>query len=211
MSSRPWDWPSPSYHHFLTSGQYDARYAPTPASRDAVAKFLSSSGPTVVPSGSPFLVRATGSSATVQSTFHTTLNTFKDPQGTNYFANSTPVFMPSSLAGASLGVIGLTNTVRDAQHLFHFNNTMRAHAKAASTSSCETPYPTAQQLFDNIVGGQPLSLGYGAGPGCSGLTPSQDNSLYGAPNVGPRGKGKGVDIAVFELSAYQQSDIAVPA
>ena len=90
-----------------------------------MAKFLSSSGLTVVPSGSPFLVRATGSSAKVQSTFHTTLNTFKDPQGTKYFANSTPVYVPSSLAGAALGVIGLTNTVRDAQHAFRINNTMR--------------------------------------------------------------------------------------
>jgi len=199
---------SPSYHHWLTSGQFDARYAPTPAARTAVAKFLSSSGLSVVPSGSPYLVRATGSSAQIQRTFHTQLNTFKDPQGTKYFANSTPVYMPSSLAGASLGVIGLTNTVRDAQHVYRINNTMRRPAKAASTTSCETPYPTAQQLFDNIVGDQPLSLGYGAGPGCSGLTPSQDNSLYGAPNLGARGKGKGVDIAVFELSAYLHSDIA---
>ena len=208
MLAALYDKNSPSYHHFLSNGQFDARYAPTPANRDAVAKFLNSSGLTVVPSGSPFLVRATGSSATVQSTFHTTLSTFKDPQGTKYFANSTPVYLPGSLAGASLGVIGLTNTVRDAQHAFHFNNTMRRPAKASSATSCETAYPTTQQLFDNIVGGQPLSLGYGAGPGCSGLTPLQDNSLYGAPNAGPRGKGKGVDIAVFELSAYLHSDIA---
>ena len=208
MLAALYDKNSPSYHRFLTSGQFDARYAPTPANRDAVAKFLNSSGLTVVPSGSPFLVRATGSSATVQSTFHTTLSTFKDPQGTKYFANSTPVYLPGSLAGASLGVIGLTNTVRDAQHVFHFNNTMRRTAKAASATSCETPYPTTQQLFGLYVNGVNFPSGYGAGPGCSGLTPSQDNSLYGAPNAGPRGKGKGVDIAVFELSAYLHSDIA---
>jgi subtilase family serine protease len=166
-----------------------------------VAKFLSSSGLTVVPSGSPFLVRTTGSSAKVQSTFHTTLNNFKDPQGTQYFANSTPVYLPGSIAGASLGVIGLTNTVRDAQHVFRFNNTMPTSADGGSATNCETTYPTAQQLFDHIVGGQPLPHGYGAGPGCSGLTPSQDNSIYGAPNLGPRVKGKGADIAVFELSA----------
>ena len=107
-------------------------------------------------------------------------------------------------------MIGLTNTVRDAQHVIHvrFNNTMRRPAKASSATSCETPYPTTQQLFDNVVNGSRFPVGYGAGPGCSGLTPSQDNSIYGAPNVGPRGKGKGVDIAVFELSAYLHSDIA---
>ena len=208
MLAALYDKNSPSYRHFLTTGQFDARFAPTPADRDAVAKFLSSSGLTVVPSDSPFMVRATGSSANVQSTFHTTLNTFKDPHGTKYFANSTPVYVPSSIAGAALGVIGLTNTVRDAQHVFHFNNTMRRPAKASSTTSCETGYPTRQQLFNFYVGGVNFPSGYGAGPGCSGLTPSQDNSLYGAPNLGARAKGSGVDIAVFELSGYQQSDIA---
>jgi kumamolisin len=208
MLAALYDKNSPSYHHYLSTGEFDARYAPTPASRDAVAKFLSGSGLTVVPSDSPFLVRATGSSAQIQRTFHTQLNTFKDPQGTKYFANSTPVYMPSSLVGTSMGVIGLTNTVRNAQHAKHFRNTLRRPAKAAAATSCETGYPTAQQLFDGIVGGQPLNLGYGAGPGCSGLTPSQDNALYDAPKVGASGKGKGVDLAVFELSAYQHSDIA---
>jgi kumamolisin len=201
---------SPQYHHWLTTGQFDARYAPTPAAQQAVAKFLGDSGLKVVPSGSPFLVRATGSSAQVSSTFHTSLSMFKDPQGTKYFANSTPVYLPSSIAGAALGVVGLTNTVRDAQSAHpRVNNIFRAHnAEAASKNNCETSYPTAQQLFNHIVGGQPLPFGYGAGPGCSGLTPSQENSIYGAPNRGASSKGKDVNIAVFELSAYQHSDIA---
>ena len=108
-------------------------------------------------------------------------------------------------------MVGLTNTVRDAQHatpLHHrVNAVLRARAHSDAKTSCETGYPTAQQLFDNIVGGQPLALGYGAGPGCSGLTPSQTNSIYEAPNRGPSSKGAGVNLAVFELSAYQQSDI----
>ena len=200
---------SPQYHHWLTSGQFDARYAPTPAAQQAVAAFLSHSGLKVESSGSPFLIRATGSSAQVSGTFHTTLNMFKDPHGTKYFANSTPVYLPVSVAGLATGVVGLTNTVRDATHAQHprRNAVLRAHDHATSSSSCETGYPTAQQLFNNIIGGQPLALGYGAGPGCSGLTPSQTGSLYGAPNRGPSSKGAGVNLAVFELSAYQQSDI----
>ena len=199
---------SPQYRHWLTTGQFDARYAPTPAARDTVTKFLRSSGLTVVPSGSPFLVRATGSSAQIQRTFHTTLNSFKDSHGTSYFANSTPVYVPSAIAGSALGVIGLTNTVREATHTAHFRNTLRRPAKASATSGCETGYPTKQQLFALFDNGTNFASGYGAGPGCSGLTPSQENSLYSAPNLGARVKGAGVDIAVFELSAYQQSDIA---
>ena len=84
---------------------------------------------------------------------------------------------------------------------------IRPLSKQHSSPSCETPYPTAQQFFTTVNTGVPFPFGYGGGPGCSGLTPSQTNSIYDAPNVGPRGKGKGVNIAVFELSAYQQSDI----
>src|ERR1700749_1238327 len=211
MLAALYDKNSPSYHRWLSTGQFDARYAPTPAARTAVAKYLSSSGLSVVPSGSPYLVRATGSSAQIQRTFHTTLNSFKNPQGTKYFANTTPVYVPSSLRGATMGVIRLTNTQRNGKNtknVPHFNNTMRPGAKASSTTSCETSYPTVAQLFSHRVDHNPLTLGYGAGPGCSGLTPSQENSLYDAPNLGARAKGKGVDIAVFELSAYQHSDIA---
>jgi subtilase family serine protease len=200
---------SSQYHHWLTTGQFDARYAPTPATQQAVAKYLGSAGLKVEASGSPYLIRATGSSAQVSSTFRTSLSMFKDAQGTKYFANSTPVYLPTSIAGLATGVVGLTNTVRDTEHAqhAHVNNVLRAHDHATSTSSCETGYPTAQQLFNNIVGGQPLALGYGAGPGCSGLTPSQTDSLYQAPNRGPSSKGAGVNLAVFELSAYQHSDI----
>jgi subtilase family serine protease len=208
MLAALYDKNSPQYHHWLSTGQFDARYGPTPAARAAVAKFLSGSGLTVVPSDSSFLVRATGSSTQIEHTFHTQLNSFKDPQGTRYFANSTPVYVPSSLAGTSMGVIGLTNTVRSTQSVHRFRNTLRRPAKASSTSGCETGYPTKQQLFAYYVDGTNFPSGYGAGPGCSGLTPSQDNSLYGAPNLGPRGKGKGVNIAVFELSGYLHSDIA---
>ncbi len=206
-----YDKTSPQYHHWLTTGQFDARYAPAPAAQQAVAKFLGASGLKVVPSGSPFLIRATGSSAQVSSTFRTSLSMFKDPRGTRYFANSTPVYLPASVAGAALGVVGLTNTVRDTQQAkaphHRANGILRAHDHATSTNGCETGYPTVQQLADNIVGGQPLALGYGGGPGCSGLTPSQENSLYGAPHRGASAKGKGVNLAVFELSGYQRSDI----
>src|SRR5690348_1567270 len=209
MLAALYDKNSPSYHRWLSTGQFDARFAPTPATQSAVAEFLSTSGLTVMPSGSPFLVRATGSSAQIQRTFHTTLNSFKNPQGVKYFANSTPVYVPSAIAGSALGVVGLTNTVREATHVSHahFRNTLRRPAKAAATSGCETGYPTKQQLFALEDNGTNFPSGYGAGPGCSGLTPSQENSLYSAPNLGAKAKGSGVSIGVFELSAYQQSDI----
>jgi subtilase family serine protease len=201
---------SPSYHRWLAPGQFAARFAPAAGARNAVAGFLRARGLAVEASTSPFLVRATGSSARVSAAFHTTLSTYKNPRGISYFANSTPVEVPGSVAGDVLGVIGLTNTVRERDGVVRIDNVMVPKAKAATSSgsaSCETSYPTRQQLFNMFVAGVSFAYGYGGGPGCSGLTPSQTNSIYSAPTGGSRDQGAGVDLAVFELSAYQESDI----
>jgi subtilase family serine protease len=202
---------SGSYHKWLHTGQFDARYAPTAATREAVGNYLKNEGLTITKSASPFLVRAAGSSRQMSTAFHTTLSNYRDPRGVRYFSNSTAVELPTAVSANVLGVIGLTNTVREHSMVRRIDNVIRpagAHAAAGSPPTCETPYPTEQQLANAILGISGFPFGYGGGPGCNGLTPQQTNSIYHAPNVGPRGKGAGVNIAVFELSAYQQSDIA---
>jgi subtilase family serine protease len=195
------------YHRWLAKGQFNARYAPTATTRAAVAHYLAASGLTVLSSDSPFLVRASGSSARVSRAFHTTLSMYKDRRGISYFANSTPVWLPSTVAGDVQGVIGLTNTIRDSRQSVPVTSMTRPTGTSSASASCETPYPSRQQLFKMVNTSVPFPYGYGGGPGCSGLTPSQINSLYGAPNVGPRGQGQGVPLGLFELSAYQTSDI----
>jgi subtilase family serine protease len=204
---------SKDYEHWLAQGQFDARFAPAAATRSAVASYLRAAGLKVTASASPFLVRASGSSRQVSSAFRTTLSTYRDARGLSYFSNSTAVQLPKSLASGVLGVVGLSNTVREHSMVARISNTARpAGVKAAGSSSsasasCETPYVTRSQLFNAVNNGVSFPYGYGGGPGCNGLTPSQTNSIYDAPNVGPRGKGAGVNLAVFELSAYQESDI----
>ena len=199
---------SQDYQQWLAKGQFDARFAPTAAAQSAVASYLRGAGLRVTQSGSPFLVRAIGSSQQVSSAFRTTLNNYRDPRGITYYSNSSAVQLPSAMAGDVAGVVGLTNTVREHPMAQRAVGVIRPAGKSTGTSpSCETPYVTVQQLVNAINNGVNFPYGYGGGPGCSGLTPSQDNSIYGAPNVGPRGKGAGVNEAVFELSAYQESDI----
>ncbi len=192
------------YDHWLAKGQFDARYAPTLAVREAVANYLRSAGLSVAASSSPFLVRATGSSTRIESAFRTKLSTYRDERGTRYYANSAPVRLPAGIAGHVLGVIGLTNTVR--AHSMISKPVLRRES-ASGNASCETGYVTTAQLFEADVDGEAVQNGFGAGPGCSGLTPSQTNSIYGAPSVGPSGEGQGVNAAVVEFSAYQESDI----
>jgi subtilase family serine protease len=194
------------YHRWLRRGEFDVRYAPSAAKRGAVAGYLRSQGLSVQRSASPFLIRASGSSRQVETAFRTSLSSYRDPRGAGYFANSSPVQLPATMAGGVLGVVGLTNTIRAHPSAIPVRSTRPAsdHGRA----SCETPYVTRKQLFAQVNKGTSFPYGYGGGPGCSGLTPVQTNSIYGAPHVGPRGQGAGVTAAVFELGAYLRSDIA---
>jgi subtilase family serine protease len=196
------------YHHWLAKGAFDRRFSPTPATRNAVIAYLKASGLKIQRSSSPFLVRAVGSSQRVSAAFKTTLSTYRDPHGVKYFSNSSAVRLPASIAPRVTGVIGLANTVRERSNIMRAKNIARPSGKVSGQATCsQEPYPTAQQFFNAFNLGDGIPFGYGDGPGCQGLTPAQDNSIYGAPHVGPRGQGKGVNIAVFELATYQQSDI----
>jgi subtilase family serine protease len=198
---------SGSYHRWLAKGKFDASYAPTRAVQSAVKAYLRSEGLKIDRSASPFLVRATASSARIAAAFHTTLSMYRDKKGISYFANSTAIRMPAALAPHVQGVIGLTNTVREHSMITRPKNVTHPAGSPGGSPSCEAPYPTTAQLFNDVSNGVGFPFGFGDGPGCNGMTPSQTNSTYNAPHVGPRGKGAGVNIAVFELSAYQHSDI----
>ena len=199
---------SGTYHHWLANGQFDARFSPAAAARAAVDRYLTASGLRVQRASSPFLVLATGSSQRVSAAFRTVLSTYRDPRGVRYFSNSAAVQLPAALAPEVLGVVGLSDTVREHSMIARAQHVRRPAGKPSGSSpGCETPYVTREQLFNEVNNGVVFPYGYGGGPGCSGLTPSQTNSIYGAPDAGPRGKGAGVSLAVFELSAYTQSDI----
>jgi kumamolisin len=198
---------SATYHQWLTAGQFDARYAPTSATRASVASYLKSAGLKPLASSSPFFVRAVGTSSQVGAAFHTTLSDFRDPRGIEYFANSTAVRLPTAFASNVLGVVGLSNTVRAHDNLTRVPMS-RPMGKFTGGSGCETGYVTSTELANLVNTGTGFNYGYGGGPSCSGLTPSQVNGLYDAPGGNARTKGAGETAAVFELSAYQSSDIA---
>jgi subtilase family serine protease len=198
---------SGQYGKFLARGQFDARYAPASTTRAAVASYLRGAGLSVSATGSPFLIRVTGSSAKITAAFHTALAAFVGRQGIRYYSNTKTVSLPASIASTVQGVVGLTNTVR--LHSLTVRPVKAIPAKGGSSSAgCETGYVTTAELFDAVSNGTGFPYGYGAGPGCSGLTPTQTNSIYGAPRAGARAAGAGVTEAVFELSGYQRSDIA---
>jgi subtilase family serine protease len=193
---------SSGYRKWLAKGQFDALFAPSAAHVAAMTAYLRAHGLTVVPGASPYTVHAVGSSRTIESAFGTTLRTYRNRNGIAYYRNASPVQLPASLVSSVVAVVGLSNTVR-----IHSRAVLPLKHKNGGAPSCETPYVTRAQLYAAVNNGTSFPFGYGAGPGCSGLTPSQTNGIYGAPNVGPRGQGAGVTLGLFELSAYQQSDV----
>ena len=199
---------SSQYHQFLSAGQFDAQYAPSAAERASVASYLAGAGLTVASTSSPFLLSVTGSSTKITAAFHTSLSNYVDPRGIRYFQNSRTLQVPTSIVSEIQGVVGLTNTVREHSGVVKpLAGKGAASSSAAASASCETPYVTVKQLFTFVNKGTNFPVGYGGGPDCVGLTPSQTNSMYDAPAASPATQGSHVHAAVFELSAYQASDV----
>ncbi|MGO8949705.1 MAG: protease pro-enzyme activation domain-containing protein [Ktedonobacterales bacterium] len=175
---------SPSFHDWLAAGQFDTLFAPTAAEVAQATQFVQNSGLQLTSSPSPFLLRATGSTAQVESAFRTSITDYRDANGKAFFANSAGIQIPASLSSVVIGVSGLANT-------------------AIAHPQYVTPVQVAQKSGKSV----PL---YGGGPDESGLTPSQTAGIYDANGVyatGPTGQGRGKTLAVFELSGYTPSDI----
>ncbi|MGH3167818.1 MAG: S53 family peptidase [Trebonia sp.] len=208
---------SGEYHKFLAKGQFDRDYAPAAAAVSALRQYLSGAGLSVASDAeSPFLLDVTGSSAKISAAFRTTLDNYVSARGVKFFANSTAASVPASLASSVLGIVGLTSTVRlhslavrpAGEKVVGESAAASSRKPKASAASCESSYPTKTQLIDLIVKGESESLGYGAGPDCTGLSPAQTNSIYNAPAASAATEGSGVSAALFELSAYVSSDPA---
>src|ERR1039457_5721091 len=151
---------SSQYHHWLSKGQFAARFAPSAASTSALAGYLKGQGLKIAASPSPFLLRATGSSARVSAAFKTSLSMYRDPKGKTYFSNSSAVKLPVSMVSHVLGVVGLSNTVRERSMVQRAKGTIRPSGSTSAAASCEAPYPTRAQLFNAINHGVGFPFGY---------------------------------------------------
>ena len=170
---------SPSYHHWLATGQFESEFAPAASDVAAATSFLTGAGLQIEPSGDSTTLLATGSVGQVEAAFHTTINDYRLADGSIAYGNPTAVEIPATLSPAVLGVFGLSNL-----------------AVAKPDLAVDTNASTAVAP-------------YGAGPGGSGLTPSQIHSIYDAGPVyhSLNDSGQGVSLAVYELATYTPSDI----
>jgi kumamolisin len=98
---------SPSYGHYLTEGEYMARYAPTGEQVAAVESWLRSQGLQVTGATEDnLLVHVEGSTAAVESAFGVAVNNYAT-SGREFYANDRAPSVPADLAVAA--VSGLTD------------------------------------------------------------------------------------------------------
>lgn len=96
----------------FTDAQLLSTYAPTSAQVDAVTTYLQSKGfKNITAAPNHLLVSADGTAAQAQAAFDTTLHAFS-LSGANVYANVTPAYVPTSLSGIVVAVLGLNNAAK---------------------------------------------------------------------------------------------------
>jgi len=93
----------------IDSGTFLSKYAPTTAQAAAVTSYLQSKGFTnVTTEPDHLIVSGTGTIAQAQSAFNTSIHSFSGG-GFGFIANISPAYVPQSLAGTVVAVVGLNN------------------------------------------------------------------------------------------------------
>ena len=107
---------SPEYHHWLTPEEFGAAYGVSAGDLAAVTNWLQNHGFTIqeIPP-SHTSIRFSGSSALVESAFHTQMHSVQS-NGVAHIANMTDISIPSALTPVVAGVKALHNFFPKAQH-----------------------------------------------------------------------------------------------
>jgi subtilase family serine protease len=206
---------SPSFRHYVTAAQWEARFSPTPATVGQVRSWLSSEGFSVGPaSADRITVPATGTVAQVEKAFGTTLG-YYSVQGHRLIESSSSSSVPASLAGTVSGVLGLNQTYSSVPAAVA---STQAATPAQSGGSADPPPPAA------FVTAPPCSYAYGAKttattfdqqyPGYPSSLPDVvcgyvGHQLRSAYNIPPAATGAGQTIAIVD--AYDSATIASDA
>jgi pseudomonalisin len=170
-------------HAKLSPSAVKAQFGPTAAEVAQVTAYLQGQGlgnVTVEPNN--LLISATGSAASVAKAFNTTLHSFS-LGGASVFANTTPAYVPQSLGGVAVAVLGLNN-VKAAAISPHPKTVSINHASPASTAPAPQPESPCQISSVFIIGlssPQPIPTPQSYTTGCPrNYTPSDYWRAYDA-------------------------------
>jgi hypothetical protein len=184
------DTASANFHRFLTPQEFARRYGAAQSSVDAVRSYLRGYGLRVGSLSTGGLVlRVTGTTTNIADAFAARVETVRRADGVLAAQLATKGTLPSTLAHDIAGVAGLSSVVQPSANIVH------SHV----TSHATTPMACASDGGETST--TPNSLG--------GYTAPQEAQLYGLTSQWAKGDvGTGQTIALYELSAYDPSDLA---
>jgi len=175
----------PLFRHFLSTEEFRSQFGPTPEVRQQVVGWLRSEGITVTNSSSTFLIDAVGSVAAIQRAFATSLASWRLSTGRVVHSAARTPSLPGDLRSSVTAVVGLSNVVQ----LHH-----GAHSSGAAPLTRGTAPSSACAEAAGVPGGHTageVAAMYGF------------NTLYGAGY-----DGTGITVALYELAAFDQTDIS---
>jgi subtilase family serine protease len=127
----------------LTPAQFTANYGPTASEVQAATNYLQSKGfSNIAVEPNNLIISGTASATQVASAFNTSLHSFSTNLGTVY-ANVSPAYVPTSLGGIVIAVMGLNNaqTFKVGSHLgtLATASSMRKASSASRTAQSSNP------------------------------------------------------------------------
>jgi subtilase family serine protease len=197
------------FHHYLSPSAYTTRFGATRAAQSKVAAWLRSQGFTGVHADSQRqYVRATSTTAKIDSAFRTTIKLYRSTAKVNagpytLRANSTAVHIPSSLASSVIGITGLDN----AKPILPLDTPRskpesRSALPAAVKSGPATNAPCSNYYGQHIIPHLPGQFGTSSFPTeVCGYSATQLRAAYGANWTNT---GTGQTVALVELGLTKQ-------
>ncbi len=175
----------PLFRHYLTSQQFAERFGGNAADYAYLKSWASANGLRVThESAARINLTVRGSVGQFERLFNTQLNTYRSPDGQEFYSASVQPAVPSELGSRISGVIGLTES-----------RMVTPMVKVAKRFG-ENPAPAAALLSPDTAGG--------TGPG--GTYKAADlRTVYNIPTFG--NLNPTAVAAVFEQGGYHQSDV----
>ena len=172
------------YQKFLTPDEIAQRFGPSQATVDKVTASLERQGLTVERTGTA-LLQATGSPATFEKVFQTSLHQFQSAAGERFRAPASRAVVPQDIAASVQGVIGLSTAPA-----FHSNMKRSPIAMTGKRHKGGGSPPTATTDMPGL------------------LTVADFAELYDVNPLYAKGvTGKGTTLAIVTLASFTTSDV----
>ena len=191
---------SSSYHHFLTPAQFEARFGTPTSQLDAIRRFGSAHGLTVVNPGTLHdFVELWGTAAQVEATFGVQLDRYRATSGQTFFANlQSPRVRPGSASPVCWGWRAsavTTSPIWGAERAQRSPPRPRAECNADPTGSVDA--------CTGLLSPQALWKAYGT-PGAGQTTPDTTTDFGQGQSIGIIGEGQTVDV-ITALREFEQT------